>query len=980
MKKRIMTLLLALVLVFSLLPTMALAATTGDNTSAATHRLQIKPMSWDWSDDAAESGLYFGLGGENRGSVWVEYECQKCKENPQHTGNHTVKVSDLAQYVPQMQQKADVVWWRYTNVVVGISGQLTDDNNQSVDIHNFYGDDVIDVRSEDSLYYVVVWPSMQVKVHCSTDDTHSDETYWLDPDTASGRITGIDENDKYVCEFTVKKAPFIEKFVEAVGCEHTDTQTGDTFTIELHSKFVWNNQTNVWTYPSGSNVITVKCGSGSSEDPEPEPPIYGDWTSKSKEATNLDTDFTSDVTLSLPSAQTELVSDVVFVLDKSTSAGLEDLALTMLNNLKTHIADVGGKVNVGVVIFNKKANVTGFMDLATEFGAIETAIKQEIKSGTNTHAGLLAGKAMLDNDTTTEASRKYLIFVSDGITYMFNEEPTAVAWTWNSDAHNFLNWAGPDNWGTKYGNTNAPADWAQWLADIKSKVEAQGDTYDYPYGGTVQQATPCDAYPATTYTQYANSIDKAIYLTNEVYQEAKAAGYHCYAMKAATSSGGTYLWGPSFMDYLADGKTIDFSTIQNDIVYAVDKGSTLVDTMGYVAGDYDFDFVDEIGTLELTVGDVEYPVQKQAAPDPGDTTTYTFGKEKTAEGVYPFVLHYVKAPADGEHFTLDINQPISRFQRVQLSYRVKLTNPKTEPGTYGVYDRYGENHENALFTNNSAILNPVGTGGVAGDPQEFLKPTVSYTIDENGEIVPDTLFGIWLNIKDHYSYLIGYSDGTVRPNGKITRAEVATIFFRLLTDDVRQRNWSSENHFSDVSADKWYNNAVSTLCHMGVLGGYSDGTFRPNAPITRAEFAKIAVSFSQRNGSAVYHYFTDVKTTDWFAPAVTAAKDNGLIEGYSDGSFKPENKITRAEACAIVNRVLGRKPSKSHMKISDRIDWPDCTTADWFYEAIMEATNSHTYQMGKRVETWNDKLPQRDWAELETGWASAYTGKGGEVH
>ena len=228
-----------------------------------------------------------------------------------------------------------------------------------------------------------------------------------------------------------------------------------------------------------------------------------------------------------------------------------------------------------------------------------------------------------------------------------------------------------------------------------------------------------------------------------------------------------------------------------------------------------------------------------------------------------------------------------------------------------------------------------------------------------------------LNKDDHVAYIIGYEDGTVRPNGRITRAEVATIFFRLLTDDARQRNWSSENNFSDVSADKWYNNAVSTLCHMGVLGGYSDGTFRPNAPITRAEFAKIAVSFAQANGSAVYSYFTDVKTTDWFAPYVTAAKDSSLIEGYSDGSFKPENRITRAEACAIVNRVLGRKPSKSHMKISGRIDWPDCTTADWFYEAIMEATNSHTYQMGKRVETWNDKLPQRDWAALEKIWSQA---------
>ena len=247
--------------------------------------------------------------------------------------------------------------------------------------------------------------------------------------------------------------------------------------------------------------------------------------------------------------------------------------------------------------------------------------------------------------------------------------------------------------------------------------------------------------------------------------------------------------------------------------------------------------------------------------------------------------------------------------------------------------------------------------------------------DEVDDITAVLLPALQANTDDHYSYLIGYSDGTVRPNGKITRAEVATIFFRLLDDDTRAKYWSSKNDFSDVSADKWYNNAVSTLSNMGVIGGYADGTFRPDAPISRAEFAKIAVSFTQNNGSAVYNYFTDVKTTDWFAPYVTAAKDAGLIEGYSDGSFKPESKITRAEACAIVNRTLGRKPSKAHMKISDRIDWPDVQTTDWFYEAIMEATNSHTCTMGDRVETWTGKLPQRDWATLETGWANAYTGR-----
>ena len=239
---------------------------------------------------------------------------------------------------------------------------------------------------------------------------------------------------------------------------------------------------------------------------------------------------------------------------------------------------------------------------------------------------------------------------------------------------------------------------------------------------------------------------------------------------------------------------------------------------------------------------------------------------------------------------------------------------------------------------------------------------------------------LWLNTKDHYSYLIGYADGTVKPEGKITRAEVATIFFRLLTDDARAKFWMSTNNYTDVPAGKWYNNAISTLSNMGVIGGYADGTFKPDAPISRAEFAKIAVSFSNVADLSYRGYFADVKESDWFSGFVAAAKDAGLIEGYNDGTFKPEKAITRAEVCTIVNRTLGRKPSASHMKISDRIDWPDVQVTDWYYEAIMEATNSHTYQMGQRVETWNDKLPQRDWALLETGWANAYTGNGGEVN
>ena len=345
--------------------------------------------------------------------------------------------------------------------------------------------------------------------------------------------------------------------------------------------------------------------------------------------------------------------------------------------------------------------------------------------------------------------------------------------------------------------------------------------------------------------------------------------------------------------------------------------------------------------------------------------------ENTAEDsriVYPVVFHYTNT--DIKEY-VQVNTPLKGTWYAEEAC--------TTPVTQIIGDTMYPARSTVPFVNDEAyetqdtekVANPLTHAVIHLYTKEKYvpeQPTTDYLIP-----------GFWLNTNDHYSYLIGYSDGTVRPNGKITRAEVATIFFRLLSDDTRAKYWSSKNDFSDVSADKWYNNAVSTLSNMGVIGGYADGTFRPNAPISRAEFAKIAVSFTQNNGSAVYNYFTDVKTTDWFAPYVTAAKDAGLIEGYSDGSFKPESKITRAEVCAIVNRTLGRKPSKAHMKISDRIDWPDVQTTDWFYEAIMEATNSHTYQMGKRVETWNDKLPQRDWAALETGWANAYTGNGGEV-
>lgn len=241
-----------------------------------------------------------------------------------------------------------------------------------------------------------------------------------------------------------------------------------------------------------------------------------------------------------------------------------------------------------------------------------------------------------------------------------------------------------------------------------------------------------------------------------------------------------------------------------------------------------------------------------------------------------------------------------------------------------------------------------------------------------------------LNTEDHYSYIIGYSDGTLQPYGTITRGEVATIFFRLLTDDTREEYWSQVNDYTDCSSDLWCNNAISTLTNMGIIDGFSDGTFRPYAKITRAQFAKIAVGFFETTREDYQGYFTDVDINAWYTEYVEAAARVGLIEGFNDGTFRPNTNITRAQACVIVNRALGRSPDEDRLLDEDEmITWPDNNPEDWFYADMQEATNSHDYTWvtvsGDKVEKWTEKLEQRDWAALEHAWSTAHSAPGGEV-
>lgn len=239
---------------------------------------------------------------------------------------------------------------------------------------------------------------------------------------------------------------------------------------------------------------------------------------------------------------------------------------------------------------------------------------------------------------------------------------------------------------------------------------------------------------------------------------------------------------------------------------------------------------------------------------------------------------------------------------------------------------------------------------------------------------------VGLNTEDHVAYIIGYEDGTVRPGANITRAEVATIFFRLLTDETRESYWSQSSGFTDVASGAWYNNAVSTLTRAGILDGYEDGSFRPNASITRAEFTKIAVSFFKHAGGASANPFNDVSDSAWYAEFVKAAAELGLIDGYEDGTFRPNAPITRAEACTIVNRTLGRAPDKDNLLPEhEMLTWPDNSRDAWYYAQIQEATNSHDYQWLGAIELWTAKLAERDWDALEKEWSNAYSAPGGEV-
>ena len=277
---------------------------------------------------------------------------------------------------------------------------------------------------------------------------------------------------------------------------------------------------------------------------------------------------------------------------------------------------------------------------------------------------------------------------------------------------------------------------------------------------------------------------------------------------------------------------------------------------------------------------------------------------------------------------------------------------------------------NSIVSNSSSGGNGgKPTGGSTGTetgapwPTSTAKPNPNVSATPKPEI-PE------LDKTNHYAYIIGYPEGDVRPQNDISRDEVATIFFRMLTDDSRNEFWMITNPYTDVPADMWSNNAISTMSNAKILTGDPDGKFRPADSITRGEFAAIAARFSSKeyNGE---NMFTDI-IGHWSEEYINRAAQEGWISGYPDGSFKPDQYITRAEAMTLVNNILNRHAKESGL-LNDMLKWPDNVPGEWYYTAVQEATNSHYYDRDSDGynETWTEIREPRDWVQLEKTWSDA---------
>ena len=480
--------------------------------------------------------------------------------------------------------------------------------------------------------------------------------------------------------------------------------------------------------------------------------------SKSKTATELNTSsWTSEITLSLPSAEENLATDVVLALDvsKCTEKTLPAVK-ELLNDLAAVQKDTNANIKVGISMFKgcavpfqelttltseKNDELQGLFDTFLAAEDVEQAVRtylvstfgnKYLNTGTNMPAGLMLAKEMLDQDTEVEAGRKFMVLISDGSTYLFtHDNDYSVAWSrhhapdvnGNSD---FKGGLYESNWRCDDFLMKPDGDWSKWLKSISEFSETFTDEYDYQWTGA---STVCEKPIPNTETKFLVNGDTSIYQATTLYKAMQEAGYNCYYCYADDTEdyyGRNSLKSLNDDAHLIDAKETEniFSGIQSEIIYAVSAGSQVTDVIGNA-------FSLDVGSFVLTVGGkaVDGTFDKV-------TNTWTFGEK---DGSPRFQVVYDSAT---KTFTWDIGENITNFAHVQLHYTVKLDKHETAAGTYGVKDLDGDKYvdgtetpvdpDKALYTNESAVLVPVNSNNERGAAEVFPQPSVAYEVKGGG--------------------------------------------------------------------------------------------------------------------------------------------------------------------------------------------------------------------------------------------------------
>lgn len=710
------------------------------------------------------------------------------------------------------------------------------------------------------------------------------------------------------------------------------------------------------------------------------------------------------ITLDVVANTNENPIAIQFVLDATQSLFLSEDNKTYVEDWANALKFMADKnIYAGLTIFTTTAKtVVEPQKLTADSEAAFSGVENECalfvgasEHGTNIQAGIREGLNALNSlsEDTVATDKRYLVLITDGGSFYWLDD--------NGKAVNNSYYKADSTTATMANNDAAEGGYESLTSlndllakDLSATPKTYGDaSANEPLAAAVQAVKD----DPDVYTNFETGI---YFAAKELDKVADAGvklvtvGYPYYKDDAKVSA--LSKLAGEFIDYAqkksvengAFDATLDNTASQLDniisVMYgqsanvAVPAGSVITDVLGYSSAEsYNFD----LATYEA----IRVSLTNANGTDEGGLywESQTMGNKDTLvfhtkDGKEFLTLKYTQANDGTEQFTLTLHQDLLRGQKLSITYTARLVGHSGILGTHVAYP------------NVEAYLTPNGTESKL----YFPRPSVTYTISDGGSggggetdiEDPDVPLGPGpdLNTTDHFAYIIGRDDGLVHPMASITRAEVATIFFRMLTDESRTMFWSSSNNYVDANSNDWFNNAASTLTKAEIITGKPGGLFDPDAPITRAEFATIAVRFfgGTYEGEDI---FPDI-AGHWANQYINRAAVLGIIEGRGDGTFDPDAYITRAEAMTIVNRTLGRAPSAEHM-LPDMITWPDnMDTSTWYYAAVQEATNSHDFELievnGTQVESWTVLQPVRDWAALERAWSQANSApdpNGGEV-